>query len=154
MTYLFLNSVEGLLLNLLSFDEKNKNLLRATGDGGRAPGMAPEAPFEATRSSPPLRGAEFLGVVELDPAGAEVGTLTGLVGVGGGGGATGTAGLMKGWLKNVSKSIRSRASLLRRPYRRLANSGEVPFGILEKKGVLLQILLHTLALVTCGLLPQ
>ena len=96
--------------------------------------MAPEAPFVATRSSPPLRGAEFLGVVELDPEGAEVGTLTGLVGVGGGGGATGTAGLMKGWLKNVSKSIRSRASLLRRPYRRLANSGEVPFGILEKKG--------------------
>ena len=110
-------------------------LLMATGDGGSAPGMAVPAPLlgGGPRCSwPPLHGAEFLGVVELE-TGADVGTLTGLVGVGGGGGATGTAGLIKGWLKKVSKSIRSLASLFSRPKRRLANSGEVPFGILKKK---------------------
>ena len=109
-------------------------LLMATGDGGSAPGMAVPAPLlgGGPRCSwPPLHGAEFLGVVELE-TGADVGTLTGLVGVGGGGGATGTAGLIKGWLKKVSKSIRSLASLFSRPKRRLANSGEVPFGILKK----------------------
>ena len=79
----------------------------ATGDGGSAPGMAVPAPLlgGGPRCSwPPLHGAEFLGVVELE-TGADVGTLTGLVGVGGGGGATGTAGLIKGWLKKVSKSL-------------------------------------------------
>lgn len=116
-------------------DDDPGNPVMATGDGGSAPGMAVPAPLlgGGPRCSwPPLHGAEFLGVVELE-TGADVGTLTGLVGVGGGGGATGTAGLINGWLKKVSKSILSLASLLSRPKRRLANSGEVPFGILGER---------------------
>ena len=101
------------------------NLLIATGDGGSAPGT-----FE---------GAEFRGVVEFE-TGADVdGTLTGLVTVGmtvagGGGGAAGASGRMKGWLKKVSKSIRSLESRFKSPNSKFVNSGEVPFGILQSNG--------------------
>ena len=78
------------------------HLLMATGDGGRAPGIAGVGagggppPPRCCCSPPALQGALFLGVVELDTGLVDDGTFTGLVGVGGGGGATGTAGLMKG----------------------------------------------------------
>ena len=98
----------------------------ATGEGGNAPGTA----------GPLLHGAEFLGVVELDTELGFEGTLTGWDGVGCGGGA-GTAGLMKGWLKNVSKSIRILASRFSSPLSKFASSAEVPLGILNTKEVLL-----------------
>ena len=78
------------------------HLLMATGDGGKAPGIAgvgaggAPPPPRCCCSPPALQGALFLGVVELDTGLVDDGTFTGLVGVGGGGGATGTAGLMKG----------------------------------------------------------
>ena len=102
-----------------------QNLLMATGEGGNAPGTAgPLLP-------PWPQGAEFLGVVEFETELGFEGTLTGWDGVGGGGGA-GTAGRMKGWLKNVSKSILCLASRFSSPLSKFASSAEVPLGILKQ----------------------
>ena len=72
-----------------------------------------------------------MGVEELE-TGAEDGTFTGLV-TGGWGGAIGGGGLIKVWLKKVSKSSRSLASRFKSPHKRLVSSGEVPLGILITK---------------------
>ena len=83
-----------------------------------------------------------MGVEELE-TGAEDGTFTGLV-TGGCGGAIGGGGLIKVWLKKVSKSSRSLASRFKSPHKRLVSSGEVPLGILiTKNSVKIQIKLLT-----------